>query len=224
MCLTPNQIYATQPQLVQEFMLLANRCVADFCVRHKIPIPYRIHQFPDDASNIKAIYNSVTNHEALMPFLGRASYSAEAKNHDALAFPSYCHFTSPIRRYADVLVHRQLHRFYRKEPLQSQEGMQEKVAAMNQAEQTSEKRQTAIRYIERLQVQFQQSDKKVKAVVERQEGERYRLKPLSNKHDFSFMLPVSEVTQSYDVGDTLHVTQKSCYHVMHEYFECHLNE
>jgi ribonuclease R len=47
----------------------------------------------------------------------RASYSEESTGHFALAFEHYCHFTSPIRRYPDLVVHRRLHELIKSGPL-----------------------------------------------------------------------------------------------------------
>ena len=49
--------------------------------------------------------------DVLLGFLGRASYTAAAGPHFGLASPGYVHFTSPLRRYADLLVHRTVHAF-----------------------------------------------------------------------------------------------------------------
>ncbi len=208
-------------QLVQEFMLLANRCVADFCLQKKIPIPYRVHKFSDESINIKELYNKTTNHKALLPFLGRASYSVEANEHEALAFRSYCHFTSPIRRYADLLVQRQLKRFYQGKKVQSTDNMQEKINKINQCELNLQSSQTTIRYIERLQVQFRQCGKPVEAVIDKIEDGFYFLKGLSQKYDRYLMLPVKEAG-TLNIGNLITVVQLPFYNVMNEAFNCQI--
>jgi ribonuclease R len=49
--------------------------------------------------------------DVLLGFLGRASYTPDAGQHFGLASPGYVHFTSPLRRYADLVVHRVVHAF-----------------------------------------------------------------------------------------------------------------
>jgi len=132
-------------QLIEEFMLLANRTVAENVAKHKvqkkaIPFPYRVHDRPDeeklkpfiefakkyghkfDLSTPEAIafsFNSMLAaaegkpEQHVLEQLGirtmaKAVYTTENIGHYGLAFEHYCHFTSPIRRYPDVLVHRVL--------------------------------------------------------------------------------------------------------------------
>ena len=201
-------------------MLLANRCVAEFCLQNNIPIPFRVHQFPDHITDIKTIYNTYKNHRTLLPFLGRASYSITPKPHEALAFEHYCHFTSPIRRYADVLVQRQLKCFYCDAPLYAEAELTKAIETINQQEQQLEMSQTTIRYIERLQVQFKQVGKRLESVVDAIQADGYRLKALSMKCDYAMYLPKHLCNKPLAVGDTVFVTLLGKYHVMEECFAC----
>lgn len=130
-------------QLIEEFMLLANRYVAENISRIKVkgkplPFPYRIHDTPDeekllpfiafankfghkfDSSSPEAIaasFNQLLSdahgrpEQHVLEQLGirtmaKAKYTIENIGHYGLGFEHYCHFTSPIRRYPDVMVHR----------------------------------------------------------------------------------------------------------------------
>lgn len=130
-------------QLIEEWMLLANKTVAENVAKVKVnkkglPFPYRVHDQPDkdklapfivfakkhghqfDISSPEAIARSFNQmlddvigkpEQHVLEQLGirtmaKAIYTAENIGHYGLAFEHYCHFTSPIRRYPDVLVHR----------------------------------------------------------------------------------------------------------------------
>jgi ribonuclease R len=130
-------------QLVEEFMLLANRTVAEQVSKIKIhkkpvPFPYRVHDTPDKEKlqpfiefakkyghhfdtktpqGIAASFNQMLAdvqgrpEQHVLEQLGirtmaKAIYTTENIGHYGLGFENYCHFTSPIRRYPDVLVHR----------------------------------------------------------------------------------------------------------------------
>jgi ribonuclease R len=127
--------------LIEEFMLLANRSVAEFVAAKGKTMVYRIHAEPNeqkimdlkafaknfgykmgDISNPKAVAGSLNElldkakgtpeHDALellsLRAMSKAIYSTENIGHYGLAFPCYTHFTSPIRRYPDTMVHRLL--------------------------------------------------------------------------------------------------------------------
>jgi ribonuclease R len=130
-------------QLIEEFMLLANRTVAEYVAKVKVnkkpvPFPYRVHDTPDkekllpfiefakkyghvfDITSPQAIARSFNQmlvdvqgkpEQHVLEQLGirtmaKAIYTTENIGHYGLGFEHYCHFTSPIRRYPDVLVHR----------------------------------------------------------------------------------------------------------------------
>jgi ribonuclease R len=130
-------------QLIEEFMLLANRTVAEYVSKIKInkqaiPFPYRIHDTPDDeklkpfmafakkfgytfdiedevavAKSFNKMLKDVQGkpEQHVLEQLGirtmaKAIYTSQNIGHYGLGFENYCHFTSPIRRYPDVMVHR----------------------------------------------------------------------------------------------------------------------
>ncbi|MCX7915459.1 MAG: ribonuclease R, partial [Verrucomicrobiae bacterium] len=127
--------YDISHQLIEEFMLAANEAVAKRIARAEVPTIYRIHEEPDveKLEDFRAYAQSfgfklgdVTHrHElqkllehvhgrpeqyainlALLRSLKRALYSVRCAGHYGLAKKYYTHFTSPIRRYADLVVHR----------------------------------------------------------------------------------------------------------------------
>ena len=129
--------YDESHQLVEECMLAANEAVALALKNGNRPTIYRVHEEPDSSKLfefgqlcklyghpvhdigqrqylnelMKSIKDSPDEQLlklALLKSLMRARYDTEPLDHYGLATPNYCHFTSPIRRYADLVVHRSL--------------------------------------------------------------------------------------------------------------------
>ena len=124
-------------QLIEEFMLLANEAVARLTRGHHLPSLYRVHDDPDETKlaefrqflrtfNIKVgdlmnrdevvkLLSLLKDHPQgyilrtqLLRSMRKACYRASPDGHYGLNKPDYTHFTSPIRRYADLVVHRVL--------------------------------------------------------------------------------------------------------------------
>ena len=124
-------------KLIEEAMLAANVCAADFITRGKQPGLYRIHEGPtpekveilrnylrmlginahvsdeptpgelaEIAEATKDRPDAEQVHTMLLRSMQQAIYSPYNSGHFGLAYASYTHFTSPIRRYPDLLVHR----------------------------------------------------------------------------------------------------------------------
>lgn len=127
--------------IIEEFMLIANEAVANFTREKKLPCLYRSHNEPDEddmhgfADFIKGLkrkkldpFDRVELQRVLDDAAGkpeayavnlmllksfkRAEYSINEYEHYALAIENYTHFTSPIRRYPDLFVHRSLDKHF----------------------------------------------------------------------------------------------------------------
>ncbi|GAC1421433.1 MAG: ribonuclease R [Flavisolibacter sp.] len=139
-------------QLIEEFMLLANKYVSENVSKIEInkkpiPFPYRVHDLPSEEKLLPFMafarkfghkFDTSTPQKTAASFntmlqdvqgkpeqhvleqlgirtMAKAIYTTENIGHYGLGFEHYCHFTSPIRRYPDLLVHRILYEVLTKE-------------------------------------------------------------------------------------------------------------
>jgi ribonuclease R len=123
-------------RLIEDFMLLANETVAQELGKKKLPIPFRVHESPPKdrvaelrrflatlgytlpkkqvtGKDLQRILDEVEGKseaglvsKIILRSMARARYQAKNLGHFGLGAESYTHFTSPIRRYPDLMVHR----------------------------------------------------------------------------------------------------------------------
>ena len=175
--------------LIEEFMLLANRKVAEFIGKQKKTFIYRIHDEPNEDKLInlqtviakfgysinfrskKDISSSLNNllsevvgkkEQNLVDTLtirsmSKAAYSTENIGHYGLAFDYYSHFTSPIRRYPDVMAHRLLQFYIDGGKSVSEEEYEEKCVHSSQMEGlAAQAERDSVKY---MQVKYMQDHK-----------------------------------------------------------------
>ncbi len=129
-------------RLVEDLMIAANEAVARWAIEEGVPVLYRIHEEPDGErieplqllaaefgfsfpsrnprprdfqrllDAVKGRVEEPVVSVQVLKSLARARYAASNEGHFGLASPAYLHFTSPIRRYPDLVVHRQLARWF----------------------------------------------------------------------------------------------------------------
>ena len=132
-------------KLIEECMLLANVAAAEYALKNEIPMLYRVHE-PPEFSRIQKVkdfvkllglhfpeqptqkdYQAVIEatkdridapsiHAVLLRSMMQAYYGANNAGHFGLAYEAYTHFTSPIRRYPDLLLHRAIKAHLKNKP------------------------------------------------------------------------------------------------------------
>ena len=131
------RVYDISHQMIEECMVAANEAVASELLQHKTLIMSRLHEAPDPDKlddlavnlrvlgfhpgnlehprNLARFLASIVDHPLrehahtmILRSMKRAVYSADGTGHFGLAKQYYSHFTSPIRRYPDLILHRQL--------------------------------------------------------------------------------------------------------------------
>ena len=219
-------------KLVEEFMLLANRRVAEFIGKQKPkkPFIYRVHDTPDEEklTNLKSIASKLgyqLNLEAkqvneslnnllkethgkkeqelidtlTIRCMSKAIYTSDNIGHYGLAFEYYTHFTSPIRRYPDVLVHRLLEFYMSGEKKINSDALEEACIHSSNKEQLATKAERdSIKY---MQVKFMQDkiEQSFEGVISGVTERGMYVELMANKCEG--MVKISEIKGDYFVYD-----------------------
>lgn len=156
-------------KLIEEFMIATNEAVSEKFTMLELPFVYRIHESPDpekfgsfnafielfgftmDASSISPksyqdLLEEVADSPASFPIrqvmlrsLKKAFYSHENKGHFGLASKFYSHFTSPIRRYPDLQIHRIIKEYIEKGNMKDERKERLRETVIESSEQSSRK-------------------------------------------------------------------------------------
>ena len=219
-------------KLVEEFMLLANRRVAEFIGKQKPkkPFIYRVHDTPDEEklTNLKSIASKLgyqLNIEAkqvneslnnllketrgkkeqelidtlTIRCMSKAIYTSDNIGHYGLAFEYYTHFTSPIRRYPDVLVHRLLEFYMSGEKKINSDALEEACIHSSNKEQLATKAERdSIKY---MQVKFMEDkiEQSFEGVISGVTERGMYVELMANKCEG--MVKISEIKGDYFVYD-----------------------
>ena len=207
-------------EIIEEFMLKANEAAAMFAQKQKLPFIYRVHESPpsdkfsvlgnvlvnlglprpknSSQAELSKVIESVKNtkykyvvNNIILRSLAKAKYSSEYSPHYGLVLANYSHFTSPIRRYPDLVIHRIMSKALKN---------QDKIKNINKknASKNMDDKEKKYRYFEDSVAKValcSSESEKIADTVERQCEDIYKACYMSDFVGQNFQAVVSSVTQ-----------------------------
>ncbi|MCK9272330.1 ribonuclease R [Candidatus Gracilibacteria bacterium] len=187
-------------KIIEEFMILANEEVSRFFSEKKIPFLYRVHEKPEETSieelkktlNSKGIFIDEKNinpllisqiidslegksdkyflSKQILQAMAKAKYMDEALGHFGLSLKYYSHFTSPIRRYPDLQIHRIIKQYLdgelSKNKLDKYKRILKKIAKQNSdSEVIAESIENKIKFLKTIEYMSDKIGRKYKATI-----------------------------------------------------------
>ena len=110
--------YTPAHKIISESMILMGYVISDFLIKNKIPAPFRSQKINCDADEIlKRNSSSLIKFSILKQSIGRSFVSSKPNKHETLGLDSYAQVTSPLRRYIDLIIQKQLYFYLNNYPL-----------------------------------------------------------------------------------------------------------
>ena len=111
--ITVNVLQRSNPArtMIAEFMIFYNAMLAEFCKKNELPAPYRSQKAPDLSDIVAQTPEGLLRWYLTVRKMGPATISTEPGAHAGLGVPAYIQASSPLRRYPDLVIQRQVSHF-----------------------------------------------------------------------------------------------------------------
>jgi len=108
--------------MISEAMILMGECISQYMKENSIPTIYRCHKYKCDINQLLKTYHYYeSKYTIIKQFIGKSYLSTKVNEHNSMGLESYLQVTSPLRRYTDLLIHRQIISFLVGKPLISED-------------------------------------------------------------------------------------------------------